>query len=68
MKYHIQVNGKMVAVCKKIFQNIYGIGHGRVDVIIKKKASIPGISHHLYHTIFYKKRDPTFSFISFLHS
>lgn len=45
VKYHLQVNGKILVVCKKMFQNIYGIGRGRVDVIIqKKKASITEIS------------------------
>lgn len=36
----------MLAVCKKMFQNIYRIKRGRVDVMIqkKKKVSITGIS------------------------
>ncbi|XP_050066843.1 uncharacterized protein LOC126555902 isoform X2 [Aphis gossypii] len=43
--YNLQVNGKMLNVCKKMFQNVYGIGRGRLDVIInKKKKSITGIS------------------------
>lgn len=44
--YSLQVNGKMLNVCKKMFQNVYGIGRGRLDVIInkKKKKSKTGIS------------------------
>lgn len=43
--YNLQINGKMLNVCKKMFQNVYGIGRGRLDVIInKKKKSKSGIS------------------------
>jgi len=42
--YNLQINGKMLNVCKKMFQHVNGMGRGRLDVIInKKKNSITGI-------------------------
>lgn len=39
---NLKLNGKMLSVFKRIFQNMYGIGLGRLDVIISKKNSTTG--------------------------
>ncbi|KAL4126049.1 hypothetical protein QTP88_010281 [Uroleucon formosanum] len=41
----VDINGKQEQICKKLFQNTYGIGRGEVDVIVhKKRSSTTGIS------------------------
>lgn len=37
--YNIQVNGRILNVCKRMFQHVYGIGRRRLDVNIKKKKN-----------------------------
>ncbi|KAL4127150.1 hypothetical protein QTP88_011348 [Uroleucon formosanum] len=45
VKYCLQIDGKQEQICKKLFQNTYGIGRGKIDVMVhKKRSSTTGIS------------------------
>lgn len=45
--YCLQIGGSSINVCKKMFQNIFGCGRGKVDFMIhKKKTSPTGIFSH----------------------
>lgn len=45
VKYCLPVNGRKENICKKLFQNTFGIGRGKIDVMVqKKRSSLKGIS------------------------